>query len=235
MHRIKPIDAATQFINEFFPDCQAAVLAGSVVRGEETPTSDLDIVVIQDGLPSAYRESHVEYGWPIEVFVHTQSSYKDFFRSDAERARPSLARMMSEGIVIVDSGILHRIKGEADELLRKGPEEWTDSVLQTKRYMLSDLLDDFIGTSDEAEALFIANAIAEAAHEFVLRTNGKWIGASKWIVRALRQYDVYFADRFLAAFQEFYKHGEREAVIQIVDEVLEPFGGRLFAGYSIGK
>ncbi|HEX5564739.1 MAG TPA: nucleotidyltransferase domain-containing protein [Sporosarcina sp.] len=235
MKRMKAPFAAKRFVDEYFPHCQAAVLAGSVVRGEETPTSDLDIVIFDNQIEEAFRESRIEYGWPIEVFVHSLTSYKTYFRSDAERARPSLPRMVAEGIVLVDTGILSLIKNEAAALLNEGPAPWSAQTLATKRYMLTDALGDFLGTQNEAEALFIANALAEAIHEFVLRTNGQWIGASKWIVRALRQYDEDFAERFVAAFQSFYKTGNREGIIRITDDVLAPFGGRLFEGYSVGK
>ncbi|MCM3744896.1 nucleotidyltransferase domain-containing protein [Sporosarcina luteola] len=235
MKRMRAPFAAKRFVDEYFPRCQAAVLAGSVVRGEETPTSDLDIVIFDNQLEVAYRETLIEYGWPIEVFVHSLTSYQTYFRSDAERARPSLPRMVAEGIVLKDTGILSTIKNEAAELLNAGPAPWSEQTLLTKRYMLTDALGDLLGTQNETDALFIANTLAEAIHEFVLRTNGQWIGASKWIVRALKEYDEDFADRFVEAFHMFYKTGNREGIIELTDEVLAPYGGRLFVGYSVGK
>lgn len=232
---MKALFAAKRFVDEYFPHCQAAILAGSVVRGEETLTSDLDIVIFDNQIDGAYRESRIEYNWPIEVFVHSLTSYKTYFRSDVERARPSLPKMVAEGIVLVDTGILSLIKNEAAELLNEGPAPWSEQTLMVKRYMLTDALGDLIGTQNEAEALFIANTLAEAIHEFVLRTNGQWIGASKWIIRALKQYDDDFADRFVTAFDAFYKTGNREGIIKLTDEVLAPFGGRLFEGYTAGK
>jgi predicted nucleotidyltransferase len=38
-----------------FPDAQVIFLAGSYVRGEGTPASDLDLVVLYNNLPNAYR------------------------------------------------------------------------------------------------------------------------------------------------------------------------------------
>lgn len=48
--KMNAIAAANQFIELRFPSCQAASLAGSVVRGEATNTSDLDIVVFDDNI-----------------------------------------------------------------------------------------------------------------------------------------------------------------------------------------
>lgn len=78
--RLKPIEAAQQFIFKHFPNCQGSLLAGSVVRGEATDTSDLDIVVFDKDLTSPYRESFIDFGWAIEVFVHNLTSYKHFLK-----------------------------------------------------------------------------------------------------------------------------------------------------------
>ncbi|QOR64716.1 nucleotidyltransferase domain-containing protein [Cytobacillus suaedae] len=232
---INPIEAAEMFVNMFYPDCNGALLAGSVVRGEATETSDLDIIVFDSQIDSSYRESTIKFGWPIELFVHNLNSYKSFFKSDCERARPSLPRMVSEGIVLKDNGIISSIKIEASELLENGPEEWSSDTIRIKRYFITDTLDDFIVSKKRSEEIFIAGTLADIVSEFVLRTNKKWIGTSKWIVRSLKEHDKEFANRFVQAFDSYYKTGEKHKVIQIVDSVLEPHGGRLFEGFSLGK
>ena len=235
LHKLLPIEAAHQFINKHFPHCQGALLAGSVIRGEATETSDLDIIIFDKSICSSYRESLIDYGWPIEVFVHNLVSYKQFFEMDYKRARPSLPKMVSEGIVLKDDGIIDSIKKEALDLLNKGPEEWSVETINSKRYFITDALDDFKGCSNRAEELFIANTLAELISEFVLRTNRQWIGASKWIIRALKNYDEEFTNHFVEAFDIFYKTGNKNQIIQLVDHVLQPFGGQLFDGFSMGK
>lgn len=235
MQQYKPVEAAKMFIDEFSPQCQGAILAGSVVRGEATDTSDLDIVIFDNKISSSYRESLIQFGWPIEVFVHNLTSYQSYFDSDVERARPSLPRMVAEGIILKDEGIVESIKIEAKKLLDKGPAEWSEETINFKRYFLTDTLDDFIGCKNRAEEIFIANQLAELASEFLLRTNRQWIGSSKWIVRALKQYDELFASRFVDAFDNYYRTGEKENVIKIVEEILAPFGGTLFEGFSLGE
>ncbi|MFJ5766489.1 nucleotidyltransferase domain-containing protein [Lysinibacillus sp. NPDC093210] len=229
------IDAAQLFITKHFPNCDGALLAGSVVRGEATDTSDLDIVVFDNNRMTSYRESFIAFGWAIEVFVHNLTSYKQYFDEDYKRAIPSMPRMVSEGIILKDNGIIDAIKEEANQLLEIGPEEWSQQTIKTKQYFITDALDDFIGCSNKAEELFIANALAELVSEFVLRTNRQWIGQSKWVVRALLQYDETFTQQFINAFDIFYKTGAKEQIINLVDKVLEPYGGKFFNGFSIGK
>lgn len=235
MKRVDPVEAAKQFIDKHFSNCQGALLAGSVVRGEATETSDLDIVIFDKRLTSSYRESIFDFGWAIEVFVHNLTSYKYFIEMDCKAAKPSMPRMISEGIIIRDEGILESIKKEANEILEKGPEIWSEETVRTKRYFITDALDDFLGSNNRAEEIFIANTLADLVHEFVLRTNRQWIGSSKWIIRALNRYDGNFTLEFVEAFDAFYKTGEINKVLQLVDKVLDPYGGRLFEGFSMGK
>lgn len=234
-NKLPPIEAAHQFINNHFPNCQGALLAGSVVRGEATKTSDLDIIVFDKYNRSSYRESLIDQGWAIEVFVHNLTTYKSFFESDRKRARPSLPRMVLEGIILKDDGIVDSIKIEAKNILDNGPEKWSSETIKTKRYFITDAMDDFIGCSNRAEEVFIANTLAELVSEFYLRTNNQWIGTSKWLVRSLRHYDEAFANNFIEAFDVYYRSGEKSQVIQLVDSILQPYGGRLFDGFSLGK
>lgn len=85
------------------------------------------------------------------------------------------------------------------------------------------------------ESLCIANTIGESLHEFVLRTNGHWVGSSKWIIRALKEYDLQFASEYVDAFEQFYRKDEKNAIVKLVDTVLDGHGGRLFEGFSMGK
>ncbi|REB11028.1 nucleotidyltransferase domain-containing protein [Sporosarcina sp. BI001-red] len=231
---MEPIKAARLFVTRYFPNCQGALMAGSVVRGEATATSDLDIIIFDKEVSSSSRHSLTEFNWPIEVFVHNLTSYQSFFESDRKRARPSLQRMVAEGIVLKDDGVIESIKQEANRSLQDGPDKWTEKVIRTKRYFLTDVLEDFIGATTRAEELMIVNNLADSVQEFVLRTNGCWLGSGKWIIRELQKFDSDFADQFVNAIDRYYRDGEKTKVIELVDTVLEPFGGRLFNGFSIG-
>jgi predicted nucleotidyltransferase len=231
--RLSAFEAALKFVEMRFPDCDAALLAGSVIRGESTVTSDLDIVIFDKDIPSPFRESLVAYGWPIEVFVHNFQSYKLFFESDIKRARPSLPRMVSEGKAVRESEFLPGIIDEAKRIMKLGPEEWSKKEIELKRYFITDTLDDFIGTNNKAEELFIAGTLAEQLQEFVLRTNKRWVGKSKWVVRELKLYDTVFTDQFVEAFSHYYSTGNKKMVTELAEQILEPFGGRLFDGFSI--
>lgn len=79
----------------------------------------------------------------------------------------------------------------------------------------------------------IANNLTNLSQEFVLRSNGCWIGSSKWIIRELNKFSLEFAEQFVNALDAFYKHGDKSKVIELVDDILSPFGGRLFEGFRL--
>jgi len=75
------INAAETIRQQLFPDAGALFLAGSIVRGESNEHSDLDIAVVYEYLPAAYRESFTFSRWPVEVFVHVPATLAYFFIS----------------------------------------------------------------------------------------------------------------------------------------------------------
>ncbi|WP_443111935.1 nucleotidyltransferase domain-containing protein [Alicyclobacillus sp. ALC3] len=50
--RLPAIEAARSFVSTRFSNCNVAFLTGSAARGEETPYSDLDILIIADDVPA---------------------------------------------------------------------------------------------------------------------------------------------------------------------------------------
>lgn len=230
------IEAATMFIEQHFSNCLVALLAGSVVRGEATKTSDLDIVVILPSIESAYRESFYSFGWPIEIFVHNEQSLKEYMQRDVDRRRPSLPQMCSEGIVIRDSGRLaESIKKEANRLLDKGVKPLSQQEQECQRYMITDLLDDLIGGNIRDQEIFIVNELAEKIANLILISNNRWLGKGKWIAKNLEELNKDLYLDFITSLNEFYIESEKEKFIDFVEGELDKYGGRLFEGYSAGK
>ncbi|MEC2764773.1 nucleotidyltransferase domain-containing protein, partial [Bacillus cereus] len=54
-------------------------------------------------------------------------------------------------------------------------------------------------------------------------------------IRVLKRYDEQYANKFVAAFDYFYKTGEKNELIHFIEKMLEQYGGRVFEGFSIGK
>ena len=233
-----PDDAVTvarALVDARFPDARAAWLAGSVAAGTATPTSDLDVTVLLPGPPAPFRESLVHDGWPVELFVHTTGSVDHWLAMDRDRRRPTLGRLIGEGIPLVDTdGAGAVVARRCRTFLAAGPEPLSDGDRDALRYGLTDLLDDLADAGDPAVRTAVAVEVWQQAADLLLAEGGAWAGTGKWRVRELAVYDEAHDSRFgprlhdgLVAAVE----GDPEPLTRATDEVLAGSGGRLWAGY----
>ncbi len=144
--RADGVRVAGELVAECFPDARAAWLGGSIVRGDATSSSDLDITVLTQGRPAPYRHSVHYREWPVELFVHTESSLSYYCGKDQQRRQPTMMRLVAESVVLVDTdGSGARLQQEMAVLVAKGPEPLSADELATRRYGLTDLMMDIEG------------------------------------------------------------------------------------------
>ena len=230
--RVPPIEAARGVWRERYAGARVLFLAGSVMRGEATPASDLDVVVVYERLPNAYREAFVYEGWPVEAFVHDEETLERFFETDRLRGLPALMGMVAEGVEVPEPGEFSaRWKRRAAELLEAGPPPWDEEELTLRRYRLTDWVDDMRFPRSADELVATGAWLYQDAAEFYFRTRGLWTAHSKTIPRHLRRTDEAFAERFLKAFDALFTEKRAEPAAALVEELLEPFGGLLFEGF----
>jgi hypothetical protein len=231
------VATAKGLVAERFPEARAAWLAGSVVSGEATPTSDLDITVLLSGPPAPFRESLVHDGWPVELFVHTRESVSHWIEKDLERRRPTLVRLISSGVVLLDTdGAGVALAEECAMILAAGPGPVSEADRDALRYALTDLLDDLADGTDPVIASALAFATWEQAVKLLLSLDGRWWGTGKWLVRELRERDAAHGTAYaLRLHAALVSAVERDPVLLTVvaEEILEEAGGRLWAGYRV--
>ena len=228
---MKPIDAA-QAVLARYPNADSAFLAGSVVRGEATPSSDLDMIILFDHLDCAFRESFFESGWPVEVFAHDRETIEYYFlEEDLPSAIGGLMWMVHDGIALPSTTALNAaVKDRAIELIRAGPIPWDDAALDRSRYTLTNLLDDLIDARNVAEEHAILTALYASTAHHILRSRGQWSATGKMIPRRLRAMDVETQTSFSGAFAEAFG-GDAGPLVAFLGDVLDTDGGRLFDGY----
>lgn len=226
-----PVEAIAQEIAQRFQGAEAVFLAGSVVRGEATSTSDLDMVIVTHQASRApYRESLILQDWPIELFVHTPTSLLDFFEKDAASRTPSLPQMCHEGLLITaPNAVSEHIRQQATTLLQAGPPPLSETECLQYRYHLSDLLEDLKGSTCPMESAFILHKLLQSGIAVFLAQQQSWSGSGKWLWRALKRSHPLQAQHLAQAFEAPQKS---QAIVQwIEEEVLRPLGGPLFDGY----
>ncbi len=235
MHRLDPRTAALEIVAERFEGAAVTFLGGSVMRGEGTETSDLDLVVVYERLDAAYRESFMHRGWPVEAFVHDPETLRYFF-SHVDRASgvPSLPDMVASGVPLPRANDLSKsLQTLAEETISTGPPRWNDVEVAASRYAITNLADDLRSPRSRAELVATAAALYSALGEHFLRGQGLWSASSKAIPRRLEAVAPAFAGRFTDAFERLFEKGQSEAVIRLCEEVLTPYGGWLFAGHKV--
>jgi len=232
MKKMPPMKAATTFIERHFPHSSIAILSGSIVRNDANESSDLDLIIVDFSTERAYRSTHFELGWLIEVFVYPD--YKIPFEQDTLSGIPFLTRMCKEGVFIKDDGKGIDIQQEAIRIFNAGPLPWSQGQIDRQRYLISDQLDDLSTVQDEAEKLFIVHKLIDLVQEWILRVNKQWVGYGKWGIRSLREFDPELANEFIEAITTFHQTGDTANLTSFVEKLLKPYGGLLLEGYNEG-
>ena len=232
MEAVEPIVAARRLVDERFPQCRLAFLSNTVLSSRRTPTSDLDVVVVLDGPPAPYRETVRAHGWIVELFVHSMESLPLFYGFDAQTRTCTLARMCADGYVLRD---VHDeaadVQRQARLVIDAGPAPLSDEDRLKYRYALTDLLDDFRGSDDQVEIIFIAGQLLAMAGDFALVSERRWTGAGKWLARHLDDAPDDFANQLAAAFRTLVRTNDKRPMIDVTEEILEAAGGPLTEGF----
>lgn len=243
--RPEPVEAATAFVAEHFPEATVAFVGGSVLTEDRTPTSDLDVTVVLDegvvvaesGLPAPYRETFEHAGWVVEAFVHTRASLEHYSTKDVARRMPTMMRLCVESRVIVDrDGTAAAIRERASELLAAGPPPCDDAELAGLRYALTDLLDDMAGSAREDELVYLANAVVAQVAALALVAAGHWSGGGKALARALRRVEPELSERLVNGHRHVVLYGDTAVLHRAAVEVLMRVGGPLLVGHrAVGE
>ena len=222
---------AAAFVAERFPRAEVAVMAGSSASGRRTATSDLDLLLIgpdamfEDGRTSL-AGSFAYAGEVVELFSYTEADFEQWVRRDLAAHRPVLLNMLLEGRSIRGGAHLEALRNRWRPVIEAGARA-SDHELATRRYEVTDLLDDLRDASDRLEQRVTAGLLFEKTAELVLLANGRWLATSKHLVRALQAWDP---DRAAALAAPYLDRDFRACASQVEAE-LRLVGGRMQAGF----
>jgi predicted nucleotidyltransferase len=226
----------SRFVSAHYPNAAAALLAGSAARGEATTSSDYDVVLLFDSLPEgAWREMVNFEDHDFEVFAHDLATLSYFFKEiETISGQPVLVKMVTEGVPIKSASpvLVATAKQMALDVLQSGPPALGRTTLEQRRYAITDLAHALSAPRDEATIFAIGTTLYTALADFFLRTGSHWSAAGKAIPNALAAADPRIADQFAIAFSALFKTGNATPVLTLVDAILEPYGGRMRAGFK---
>lgn len=228
-----PIFAARDLFESRYQGADAVLVAGSVVRGEASTYSDLDLVVIFPSVRAAYRESFTHKGWPVEAFIHDLETLRYFFyRVDRPVGSATLSEMVKEGLEVpAPTRATAEAKALANEVLMMGPPALSEEDIEDRRYHISELIDDLREPRTRHELNAAGARVYGELADFYCRSKGYWTGAGKGLLKRMKASDPALARRYSDAFDQLFQHGQQGAVIHLTEELLAPFGGMLFENY----
>jgi predicted nucleotidyltransferase len=227
------IEITKEILHTRYSSSEFAFLSGSIIRGEGTPFSDLDIVVIFVDLPNAFRESFYVRDFPVETFVHTPETLNYFFEQDAKQGIPSLPQMIVEGVAVPnETELSNKLKTLANKVLQNPPKLPTEK-LDMIRYGITNLIDDLREPRSKEELTATATELYNVLADFYFRANGLWSAQNKAIPRLLQKNDSKLCRKYCESFEELFISGKQQKVIKLTEKILEPHGGFLFEGVKL--
>jgi RimJ/RimL family protein N-acetyltransferase len=232
--RPDPLHAIQKLIQERYSDARAVFWAGSVSQKQGTSASDLDLVVVFDTIPNAYREAFIYEKWPIDAFVHDADTLRHFFEeSRAGNGISGLIHMILNGREVTEpSAFSESIKILAKEILKAGPAVWDKQQIDKERFLITDVLDDIKCPASRDEQIASAAWLFEALGQFYFRSQNKWCASGKSIVRYLKNENPNLALEFIQSFESLFQIGNTVTLESLVRKILTPYGGLFWDGFT---
>ncbi|OOO24705.1 MULTISPECIES: nucleotidyltransferase domain-containing protein [Rhizobium] len=208
-----------------------AYVSGSIMRGEGTAFSDIDLVVVFPSLERAWRESFTEGDFPVESFVHDEETLAHYLHADAESGCPIMVNMVATGSIAgPDIERARLVQAKAVGVLEAGPKPLAGASYDMLRYQVTDYADDLRGDRPPDEIAAIAAALYQKLADLILLGRGAWTGRGKWAPRLIRRLDVQVAAEFDAAFR-LAAQGDGSRLLALANRELALHGGRCFDGF----
>lgn len=228
---------AVRLLRQQHPTAVAAIIGGSFATGRQTPSSDIDLLLLFDHVDCAWRSTIVAEGRTVELFAHDVATFTYFCTEiDAPGGTVPLARMVLEGENIVASGEQYaQLLALAQAIAAAGPPALDADNLQRRRYAITTALEDLVDSTQPGEALAVACQLYRALAELRLRAAGQWSGGGKHLFRRLQAFDAATAgqlDGALRLVASDLPAGQR-AFEQVAAAVLAPVGGPLLDGFTL--
>ena len=203
-------------------------VGGSAALGTETEHSDLDVTVVYDRLPNPIRESFFFEGWPVESSLTDVTTLERTMAVAPHLGTCAVPALVAKALALpAESELSRSLQQRARDVIAAGPLPLTPSDHQAARYGITYTLHKL---AHAQERMFVGANLMMRLVNYWLRSRGRWGVSNTYIGQRLREDDPAMATRMLEVFTAMHA-GELAPLDALVDDVLAPFGGRLFDGY----
>ncbi len=231
--RKSPLFVAKSLIKEKFSDAQYAFFAGSVVRGEASSHSDIDLILVYNSVETAFRESFYYKKWPVETYVHDPQTLSYFLKEvDRKQGLPELHQMLMEAVILPEPNPqAQEFQELARSLFEEGPPPLTDEEKNLALYRISEVLDDMREKIPRHELFASMARFYPLFCDYFFRSQGFWSARGKAVPRRLKRVNPTFFRKFDRAVKDLFANGETKDLIELCEEFIGYEGG-YFEGFK---
>jgi len=216
---------AVAFILDHVSDVIAIVACGSILRGNPSASSDLDIYVLREKL-ERQRVQRWFNGVPAEIFINPPGQVQKYIDQERQDGRPITAHMLATGQVVLALGdTLSELQALAKDALSAHPDPSAERLV-TARYMAALRFEDATDiweAQPEAAKMILNIAVYDMLRYYYLGVN-QFFPRDKDLLVALETLDPHLSD--LA--QRYYSESSPDCIIdiahQIADHTIKIFG-----------
>ncbi|MBE2240369.1 MAG: nucleotidyltransferase domain-containing protein [Caldilineaceae bacterium] len=190
---VSPFDAALHLaVNDVMEHYRpiGIIAAGSVLRGQGGPTSDIDLYVLHHA-PYRQRLQRRYAGVPFEIFINPPQQVRRYFEDEHAAARPITAHILTTGFIVLDRDpAVQTLRTEAAAWLAKLPAP-SDDALLWRRYLIVDALDnarDIVDVDAACASLILGSAVSHLV-EYAFLAHNQHLPRQKELLRALDALD----------------------------------------------
>jgi GNAT superfamily N-acetyltransferase len=194
----EPYDTALRQAVEFILgrfDMIGLFACGTIIRGNPSPTSDLDLYVIVRR-PQRQRLQRFFNGIACEIFSNPPFQIRKYFSEEQAEGTPITAHMLATGCMLLElDPVVSELRQQA-AVLMASPPTIEPRVLFYRRYGLATQLEDGrdVSGSDPLAANLFLNRAVDGMLEYAFLTHGRHIPRTKDMATALQALDPRLAE-----------------------------------------
>lgn len=213
-----PLYTARELLNSRYKNALGLFIGGSVVRGEASDYSDLDVIVILPKITSPFRESFFFKEWTVEAYAFDLEHLEEYFQKTAPvLGVAEIHQMVLEGIAMGQPDVLELVKSKAQFYYEQGPQPLDGAELTFKRYQLRAFADDLRDPRDRTEILSSGSLLYQGWADYHLRAQRNWSAHGKTLQKLLKKADLEFYNLYQSAFDELFSHSKPESLVALLD------------------
>ncbi|MBN2499190.1 MAG: hypothetical protein JXB38_00405 [Anaerolineales bacterium] len=194
------------------------LVTGTIVRGNPSPNSDLDICVLHSSV-TRQRVQKFFHGVPTEIFVNPPDKIEEYFQEERSRGRPCTAHMWATGFVILGSDpVVEQIRQRAEKMLTQPPNPKPQDLI-AKRYAAADAYEnaqDIQGT-DPAGALMMLNLAVHQMLQYVFWEHNRYLPRDKDLLAELEPLD----DELAALARKYFTVADTAQCFTLAEQIAD--------------